>query len=154
MTGDHTSAVDMQGVSMSPMSVDWYDESLNNESLWRVQGEQLIKASLDLKAAQNQPGNVLYDKIHLMLLAFGVENLLKGWHIRQGKKMAIAGKLTKTPGTPHDLAELVDYVGFPISEDERMWLRRLSYFSRFIGRYPGPTHMNEVWKREGLIGVP
>ena len=114
----------------------------------------MIRASSDIKVAQRQPGNVLYNKIHLMLLGFGVENLLKAWHLRQGEKMASSGKLKRIKGKQHDLAELSDYVGFPVSEDERVWLRRLSYFSRFMGRYPGPMHMDEVWKGEGLIGVP
>jgi hypothetical protein len=114
----------------------------------------LIKASGDLKALQNQPGNVYYKHIYLMLLGFGVENLLKGWHVASGQKMASGGKLKKTKGRPHDLAKLAESVGFPISEDEHIWLRRLSYFSRFMGRYPGPTQMDEVWEGECLIGVP
>ena len=77
--------------------------------------------------------------VHMMLLGFAIENLLKGYLIREVDFETVEreGRLPK-PFKDHRLLELVELAKFPAGRSDENLLARLSQAAIWSGRYPIP----------------
>jgi hypothetical protein len=80
-----------------------------------------------------------------LLLAYTIENLLKGLLIAQKKEHISESKLPKNLRS-HDLWELYKMSGAKTELQERT-LRSLTYMSVWRGRYPAPTSPQDLYFR-------
>ena len=72
-----------------------------------------------------------------MLLAFGVECLIKAIWVKQGNILARDGKYVPMCKTErHDLVRLCGVAGIALNPTEREALGRISRIAHSIGRYP------------------
>ncbi|MEO8682953.1 MAG: hypothetical protein ABI665_28155, partial [Vicinamibacterales bacterium] len=81
--------------------------------------------------------------VHLMLVAFGIENLLKAALVR-ARSSDLANQLEPSSGLPrelktHDLTKLARLLSFDLDLDEEGLLRRLARAATWGGRYPIPV---------------
>jgi hypothetical protein len=86
------------------------------------------------------------DDVVVLLLGFGVENLLKGLFVAAveppiGRVEKL--KALKIPGGPHELEPIADAVAklltIKFSDEERGLLHALEHYIRWRGRYPSAT---------------
>lgn len=83
--------------------------------------------------------------IEVMLMAFGIECLIKAIWIKQGNQLARDGKyipITKNEG--HQLVKLCGAVGFALEQREADALQRMSDIAGSIGRYPIPRRASQT----------
>jgi hypothetical protein len=80
-----------------------------------------------------------YLPIYRMLMAFSIENLLKGILIVEGHKAIEGEKLSKRLSN-HGLRHYADDVsGVTITQSEKCLLDELQHYLTWAGRYPMPT---------------
>jgi hypothetical protein len=80
-----------------------------------------------------------YVPIYRMLMAFSIENVLKGIWIVEGHKAIEGDKLSKRL-RKHDLRQYADDVsGVTITKTEKCLLDELQHYLMWAGRYPMPT---------------
>jgi hypothetical protein len=79
-----------------------------------------------------------YIPIYRMLMAFSIENLLKGILIVEGHEAIEGDKLSNRLGN-HSLRQYADDVsGVTITKSEKRLLDELEHYLRWAGRYPMP----------------
>jgi hypothetical protein len=84
--------------------------------------------------------------VYFMLVAYGIENLLKGAAIanRKDEFLDVVKRKQKIPKEidTHELRDLAEQARIETSRDEEEILLRLSANATWRGRYPVPVHMN------------
>jgi hypothetical protein len=138
---------------MSPddsIKISQYDGFSNNYRSWLRSSQELFASAEILRREREKEESVLSGSSgitpvefltvwsELMLLAFGIECLLKSYWVSNGNKLAEKGnyKHTKKGEKPHDLVDLSKTVGISIDKTEENTLKTLSVISRGVGRYP------------------
>jgi hypothetical protein len=96
------------------------------------------------------------DDVVVLLLGFGIENLLKGLFVAAvGPPLGRVEKLKtlKIPGGPHELEPIADEVGklltIKFSDEERELLQALEHYIRWQGRYPSATDIENIVPIDG-----
>ncbi len=151
----------------------WYEESIRPES-WAAQADLLKRAAEVLWAAFYQDHQKLMERlnrampdpatidttdlrnlhifhIYLLIAGYAIENLLKGIIV---KKNLIPSLHQPRPELPtklpsylnsHNLMDLLQQAGLRCkSDDEREFLRVLSDYTTWAGRYPAPKHWKDL----------
>jgi hypothetical protein len=150
-------------------NIEVFNRTANEPELWRLRGLDLHTAAevLRQKALEGMGkpdwsklspydpgvrdclkyGGLLYQAA--MLQGFAVECLLKCFWILQGNTVAEDGeyKIDSIKRENHDLVQIAQAVGFPLSKDESSAMRKLSGFARSFGRYP----IAKKWQEQRLI---
>jgi len=85
-------------------------------------------------------------RVHLMLVAFGVENLFKAQLVKT-RRSALMKQFDDQEQLPtelrtHDLIRLARLVGFDATDDDEALFRRLTRAAIWSGRYPIPVHIS------------
>lgn len=139
-----------------------YRSTLLSGQQWLIQANALLHAAdlLDpevrnvwqhnmawLKDQTLRPQSTAIFRIHFMLIAFAVENLLKG-AIVTGATSHVRDEFERTGKLPgvlksHDLFELAQKVSFGKSREDEDMLRRLSRAAIWSGRYPVPIDFRD-----------
>lgn len=89
----------------------------------------------------------IFVPIYRMLIAFSVENLLKGIQIIEGNEALEESELSKQLSS-HGLRWYADKVsGIEITEDEKKILDELEQYIRWAGRYPIPKKAVQLIRR-------
>ena len=81
--------------------------------------------------------------VYMMLLAFAVENLLKGIILAREPLRVGPTKLKKWEGGGHDLTQLAKVAKVEVTSDEEMLLLNLSVYAEWMGRYPCPLNHDD-----------
>ena len=94
-----------------------------------------------------EPAN--YQRVYLMLIAYCLENLFKGYLVKQHKEEFLiqakqTGKLPSALRT-HDLQALAKECPLRLDEDEVQLLHRFAGHATWIGRYPYPTRADQFY---------
>jgi hypothetical protein len=84
----------------------------------------------------------LSDQVTL-LVALGLENMLKGLWAVQHSEQIEASESLPTPISTHDLNEVVNEVDLETTPAEDSAIEILSEYIEWIGRYPIPTDLDE-----------
>ena len=144
------------------------------ESRVRAVWESRLAPSRDSPSTPALLSGVL--DVHLMLVAYGVENILKAALVR-ARRSALAKQLEPEPDSAdqqagsarhrrsrrrnrlrqgqlpgdlktHSLTELAESVGFAMNRDEEALLRRLTRAAVWSGRYPIPVEAQDQSRTE------
>ena len=99
------------------------------------------------------PGN--YQRVHMMLAAFALENLFKYQLVRNNRQSIYyeAAQYFKLPKVlrSHDLVELAKQSAFQFNDNDAKLLKRLFVSSKWIGRYPTPTNSTDYKQYESEL---
>jgi len=113
----------------------------------KEQGEYIDKFERDPNISVASPD----DDVVVLLLGFGIENLLKGLFVAAaGQPLGRIQKLKslKIPGGPHELEPIADEIGkllkIAFSDEERRLLQALETYIRWRGRYPSATDIENI----------
>jgi len=84
-----------------------------------------------------------FQRVYLMLIAYSVENLFKGYLVKAQKSQLFDeafenGELPRSLKT-HNLLALASQCPLNLDPDEQLHLERLASHAAWIGRYPYPT---------------
>jgi hypothetical protein len=106
---------------------------------WLKMGIALRQAASTLDWKRTSITDWRYVPIYRMLMAFSIENLLKGILIVEGHEAIEGGKLSNRL-RKHGLRQYADAVsGVPITKPEKCLLDELQHYLMWAGRYPIPT---------------
>ena len=99
-----------------------------------------------------------YQRVYLMLIAYSLENLFKGFLAGTSKSELFEstsqnGKLPSLLKT-HGLNELAQRCPLHLSPDQQSLLHRLVGHAEWIGRYPYPTRAEEFYSFSDSSPVP
>lgn len=155
-----------------------YAKLICNSSLWRSAALSLYAAAeqlepeikkqwKDLKESsfvpyvpkKDEPFQALeYQRVYLMLVAYSLENLMKGFCAYKFKseffeETSTSGTLPKMLKT-HNLKKLAENCPLELSDTEHKLLNRLSRHSEWIGRYHFPTTAKEFYNLTGSNKIP
>ena len=142
-----------------------YAKMMLDERLWRRAADDLFEAARAVEPRVQEFWNIVMADInardpkdtevrqvkmkrslqptYTMLVAFAVENLLKGAIICQNRdqfraEVAEGGGCLPAIARGHDLFRLAKTAHFPMKPDDEQVLRRLSRNATWAGRYPVP----------------
>ena len=125
--------------------------------VWALQSSSLVKAArllrpeIDASFASVRTRNA-NDSVHaghdlapvfMMLMAFAIENLLKGILVRRQPHRVTTVQLTKWEGGGHNLVELAKAAKVTLTRNEIRLLLTLSIHGEWAGRYPCPLNHDE-----------
>ncbi|MBL4755070.1 MAG: hypothetical protein JKY52_15925 [Flavobacteriales bacterium] len=90
--------------------------------------------------------------IYLMLMGYALESILKGIYM----SLKPESNVRDLPGKSHELNEIVDKINdtnsnshlIRLDKTQKFLLDRLSEHSRWIGKYPVPTTVNDILPRD------
>ena len=106
---------------------------------------QFLKESAE-KITFTEPGNSHLARVNFMLLGMALESLIKGHMVFRGiqvieeKRGSTHIKKVFKSHDIHKLAKKIECPALPITDQEYEILEKLSYFIKWIGRYPVPTN--------------
>jgi len=129
-----------------------FKQAAKEPTLWKLKSSSLVKAArllrpeFDACSASAKTGDVNesvcaglgLDRVSMMLIAFAIENLLKGILIMREPDRVTNVELTKWVGGGHDLVELAKAAKVTLTGDETKLLLTLSIHGEWAGRYPCP----------------
>jgi hypothetical protein len=117
------------------------------DSLWKSKFDSSLPLSDRLALDQFEPQN--YQRVYLMLIAFAVENLFKGYQVKTRKPEFLERIMRngELPGelNKHDLRALAARCPIRLTSDEESILHRLYGHAWWIGRYPYPTKAEDYF---------
>jgi hypothetical protein len=130
-----------------------FNRNGNMPLAWEMTADNLLVSADILKAEREKielseisagsliPPSFVTLSVELMLRGFAVECLFKGIWLARGNKIAENGKFKGIPGIKktHDLVNIAEKIGFPLSSNEKDILIRLTTYATGGGRYPIST---------------
>lgn len=124
-------------------SAKFFKESSEPEN-WLKMGIALQHAASNLDRIKRDWTDWRYLPIYRMLMAFSIENLLKGILISEGHE-AIKGYKLNNRLSNHCLRQYAGAVsGVSITKPEKYLLDELQHYLMWAGRYPMPKEFNAV----------
>ncbi len=128
-----------------------FEQNANDAETWKGSANGLFVsynllwneykvAISEMQSRKNGPVPINFNVLGpaLILLAMGIESLLKSVWIKKGGRHAENGKLVKSLGSGHDLVNIANQIGVILTTDEKDILERLTLYIEF-GRYPVGT---------------
>jgi hypothetical protein len=115
--------------------------------LWKDMWDSMFADGHKSQPEAFQPAD--YQRVYLMLLAFTLENLFKGFLVKTRRpefynQALHDGELPSLLKT-HRLDELAQLCSLKLTEDEQRIVRRLSGHALWIGRYPYPSRAEQFY---------
>jgi len=86
-----------------------------------------------------------FPQVYLFMVGLAFENLIKGLLISRNPDLVKNGKLSKKISRGHGLSDLLNKAEIQLSEEENIFVNRLSDSVLWAGRYPTPTN-EKKWK--------
>ena len=131
----------------------------NDYQLWRLTAQTLfaaatilsreyerVRSTLPRSGSGRLPMEMYTVWTTPMLLAFGVECLIKATWVKQGRVLARDGKyVPMCKNERHDLVRLCGVAGIALNPTERDALSRISRIAHSIGRYPVSRSAEDRW---------
>jgi len=125
------------------------------EVLWRAHDADLSKIR-EGQVETHKLENLELGLAWMLLTGLALENLVKAVLLKREPELAKPGRMPEWPGKGagkgHDLAQLFDRAGVPLSAPERDFMDRLTEFILWRGRYPVPHVAERLMPREAVPG--
>ena len=97
----------------------------------------------DPDAKMPHPNHPLLD-VFVFLASLSIENLLKGFLVRDNPSLISGGKLRGDLITSHDLNRLANKINLAFSDEEQKFLTFGTMAIQYWGRYPIPKDINKL----------
>lgn len=137
--------------------------NLLSENAWLEKAKDLIEVASSFEPEVNRAWDDLrslrsggedtlkrtgYFGTYYMLIAYGIENILKAKIISK-RRSEFKEYIKKKWGLPHvlkshDLYKLANDLNIPLNSNEESYLRRLSRAAVWAGRYPAPLEYKDL----------
>jgi len=134
--------------------LEWaFDNSGQNPLAWRSSADDLLAAAAAVTEKVGNFGEMMHSlaAVQAMLLGMAIECMLKGIYIEAGNRLTANGRFLEVPGVgAHQLAQIADAGAYPINDEERRILEKLSGFILFAGRYPIPRRWQQMRPANGV----
>ena len=134
--------------------LEWaFDQSGQNPLAWRASADDLVAAAAAVKDKVVNFGEAMHSlaAVQAMLLGMAIECMLKGIYIKAGNRLTAEGRFLRVPDAGlHQLTQIADAGAYPINDEERRILEKLSGFILFAGRYPIPRRWQQMRPANGV----
>lgn len=142
-----------------------FEEGVSTPENWLRQAWQLFEAANALyqtmdgmslpKTEIETYREVGSTKAIMLLMGFAVENALKGALVYKFPPDTSGGRLKSShfqdKGRQHDLVAIAQRMNFPISDEYRALLERLTIFVQWASKYQAPLRKSEQEKASGNL---